>query len=316
MIQMIYLIAGIIIIFVVAADIIYTVLSSNGAGYFSKYAMKNIAAVFQFPARRTGSRKILKFAGVSVLSVITVIWILLLWLGVFLIFLYDQNSVLDSTTLIPAGMVDRFYFSGYLLSTLGNGDFKPQTGIWQIAATLFTFSGFIFLTTGITYFVSILSAVTEKRLAAISIFNLGKSATEIGSAIKNLHRAGQLMSEVSSLKNHINRLTLNHTSYPISHYFFALEKNRSISLAAAELNQALEDLQADEKQDENLSAQLDALRESLDNYLQTLAERFLSHLLKGKVVINEETIKQPEVRKRVVQALLYSDVWLDKFPKN
>lgn len=307
---MIYLIAGIIIIFVAATDIIYTVLSSNGAGYFSKYAMRYIASVFQLLARQTGSREILKFAGVSLLSIITIIWILLLWLGVFLIFLSDQNSVLDSTTLIPAGTIDRFYFSGYLLSTLGNGDFKPQAGIWQIAATLFTFSGFIFLTTGITYFVSILSAVTEKRLAAVSIFNLGKSAAEISASIKNLHRAGQLMSEVSSLKNHINRLTLNHTSYPISHYFFALEKNRSISLAAAELNQALEDLRNDEKQDENLSAQLDSLRESLDSYLQTLAERFLSDLLKGKPEITDENIKKAETRERVIKALLYSDVWI------
>ncbi len=309
-----YLIIGIILFIVASSDIIYTVLSSNGAGYFSKYAMKYCAAVFQFLAHRTNSRNILKYTGVSLLSSITVVWVLLLWLGVFFVFLYDQNSVLDSATLIPAGTIDRFYFSGYLLSTLGNGDFKPQTGVWQISATLFTFSGFIFLTTAITYFVSILSSITEKRLAAISIFNLGSTAVEISSAVKKLHHANQLMSEVSSIKNHLNRLTLNHTSYPISHYFFAVEKNRSISLAAAELNQALEDLREDEKNDENLSAQLEPLRDALGNYLQTLAENFLADLLKGKVVVNEESIKEAEVRQQVIQALLYSDVWIGKLP--
>lgn len=307
---MIYLIAGIILVLIVAADIIYTVLSSNGAGYFSKYLMKYIAAPFQFAARWSGSRKILKFAGVSVLSVITIIWIALLWIGVFLIFLSDQNSVVDSATLIPAGTVDRFYFSGYLLSTLGNGDFKPQTGLWQIVATLFTFSGFVFLTTAITYFVSILSAVTEKRLAAVSIFNLGSSSAEIRESILKLHRAGQLMSEVSGLKNLLNRLTLNHTSYPISHYFFAVERNRSISLAAAELNQSFEDLKANENLDENLSAQLDSLRNVLDNYLQTLAERFLAHLLK-----DVKTVKTPEARRQVIAALLYSDAQINKMPE-
>lgn len=149
--------------------------------------------------------------------------------------------------MIPAGTVDRFYFSGYLLSTLGNGGFKPQAGVWQILATLFTFSGFVFLTTAITYFVSILGSITEKRLAAISIFNLGASAVEISSAVKKLNRANQLMGEVSSIKNHLNRLTLNQTSYPISHYFFTSEKNRSISIATAELHQALEDLREEEK---------------------------------------------------------------------
>lgn len=309
-----YLIIGIILFIVTSSDIIYTVLSSNGAGYFSKYAMKYCAAVFQFLARRTNSRNILKYAGVSLLSSITVVWVFLLWLGVFFIFLYDQNSVLDSTTLIPAGTVDRFYFSGYLLSTLGNGDFKPQAGVWQIVATIFTFSGFIFLTTAITYFVSILGSITEKRLAAISIFNLGSTAVEISSAVKKLHRANQLMSEVSSIKNHLNRLTLNHTSYPISHYFFTVEKNRSISLAVAELDQALEDLREEEKTDENLSAQLEPLRDALNNYLQTLAQRFLADLLKGKVVVNDKSIKETEVRQKVIQALLYSDVWIEKLP--
>ncbi|CAN5159810.1 hypothetical protein BH20ACI1_BH20ACI1_28570 [soil metagenome] len=276
--------------------------------------MKYCAAVFQFLARRTGSRNILKYTGVSLLSSITVVWVLLLWLGVFFIFLYDQNSVLDSTTLIPAGTIDRFYFSGYLLSTLGNGDFKPQTGVWQIVATIFTFSGFVFLTTAITYFVSILGSITEKRLAAISIFNLGASSSEITSAVKKLHHANQLMSEVSSIKNHLNRLTLNHTSYPISHYFFAVEKNRSISLAAAELDQALEDLRENEKTDENLSAQLEPLRDALNKYLLTLAQRFLADLLKGKVIVNEASIKKAKVRQQVIQALLYSDVWIEKLP--
>lgn len=81
-----YLIIGIILFIVSASDIIYTVLSSNGAGYFSKYAMKYCAAVFQFLARRTNSRNVLKYAGVSLLSSITVVWVLLLWLGVFFYF--------------------------------------------------------------------------------------------------------------------------------------------------------------------------------------------------------------------------------------
>lgn len=310
---MVYLIVGIVLILIVAADIVYTVLSSNGAGYLSKYAMKSIAALFQFAARRTNSRAFLKFAGVSLLSIITLVWVALLWLGVFLVFYSDQRSVFDSKTEVPASFIDRVYFSGYVLSTLGNGDFAPATGVWQIVTALFTFSGFIFLTTAITYFVSILSAVTEKRQAAIAIFNLGASSGEIAESVKKLNRAGGLMSEVVQLENQINRLTLNHTSYPISHYFFAVEKNRSISVAAANLNSALDELLADA--DENLRAQVESLRKALNNYLQTLAERFLANLLEGKTVVTAETIKEAEVRRKVIEALLYSDVWLENAPE-
>ena len=312
---MVYLIIGVILILIVATDIVYTVLSSNGAGYLSKYAMKYTAALFQFAARRTGSRTVLKFAGVSLLSSITVVWIALLWVGVFLVFYSDRLSVFDSKTEVPAGFIDRVYFAGYLLSTLGNGDFEPASGAWQIVAVLFTFSGFIFLTTGITYFVSILSAVTEKRQAAIAIFDLGASSEEIAGSFKKLNRAGALMSVVSGLENHINRLTLNHTSYPISHYFFAVEKNRSISVAAANLNFALEELAAEEDADENLKAQLESLRTALDRYLQTLAERFLSGLLKDANVARDAAAMDKNVRRKTIEALLYSDVFLDDPPR-
>lgn len=309
---MFYLIIGIILVFIAATDILYTVLSSNGAGYLSKYSMKYTAAVFQLAARQSGSRKVLKYAGVSLLLSIIVVWILLLWTGVFFIFLYDQNSVFDSTTLIPAGTLDRFYFAGYLLSTLGNGDFKPQTGVWQIVAAVFTFSGFIFLTTAITYFVSIISAVSHKRLLAMTVFDLGASSDEICSTILKLNKGNQLSSEAVNLRTLFNNHTLNHTSYPISHYFFTQKRNRSASVAAAELNQALDKLREDEKHDENLAVQLEPLRNALNNYLQMLSERFLSDLLKGKPEITDENIKKAETRERIINALLYSDVWIEK----
>lgn len=307
-----YLIIGIFLVLIAATDILYTVLSSNGAGYLSKYSMKYAAAVFQFAARRSGSRNILKYAGVSLLSSIIIVWILLLWTGVFLIFLYDRNSVFDSSNLVLASTIDRFYFAGYLLSTLGNGDFKPQAGVWQIAATLATFAGFIFLTTAITYFVSIISAVSHKRLLAMTVFDLGASSDEICSRIIKLNSNNQLSSEITNLKTILNNHTLNHTSYPISHYFFTQKRNRSASVAAAELNQALDKLLEDEKRDENLVVLLEPLRNALNNYLQMLSERFLSDLLKGKPEITDKDIKKAETRERIINALLYSDVWITK----
>lgn len=142
-----FLIFGIIIFLISAFDIIYTILSSNGAGFLSKYCMRFIASIFKFIANGFNSRFILKYAGVFILWSMIIIWVLLLWISVFLIFLHDPNSVLNSTNLNPADTIEKFYFSGYILSTLGNGEFKPQTGAWQIVANFFSFSGFVFLTT-------------------------------------------------------------------------------------------------------------------------------------------------------------------------
>lgn len=307
---MVYLIAGIILFLITAADIVYTILSSNGAGYLSKYTMRFIAYIFQFLARRLKSRKILKFAGVTILSSMIILWILLLWVSVFLILLSDTGSVLSSSDLTPAGVVEKFYFSGYILSTLGNGDFKPEIGFWQIMSTIFTFSGFVFLTTAITYFVRIIGAVTQKRSLALAVFDLGGSSEQIASTIKNLHQNSQLMSEITNLKNLFNQHTLNHTSFPISHYFFSQKKERSVSCAAAELHKALKILRADEENDKALFVQIEILQRAFDTYLEMLAKRFLGNLsdnqFKGK-----EQVKADENRTKTIRTLLISDVWLE-----
>ena len=305
---MIYLIGGIIVFLITATDIIYTVLSSNGAGYLSKYCMRYIAAVFQFTARRIGSRYILKFSGVTLLTSIIIIWISLLWVSVFLILSYDANSVLHSSSSNPATLIDKFYFSGYILSTLGNGDFKPQAGNWQIVTNFFTFSGFIFLTAAITYFLRVISAVTLKRKLAMAIFDLGESADEIAQSFAQLNKGNQLSSEMTNLKNLFNEHTLNHTAFPVTHYFFSVEKQKSISIAVAELYKALALLTNNKSVDETFRVQIESLQTSIGNYLQMLADRFVGKIDKN-MEVRGKGLKDENMRAETIKALLKSDAW-------
>ncbi len=73
--------------------------------------------------------QLLKSAGISVILTLIVMWLGLLWLGLFLVLLGDYDSVVTSSKSLPASALDKLYYSGYVLSTLGNGDFKPGSRV-------------------------------------------------------------------------------------------------------------------------------------------------------------------------------------------
>ena len=64
-------------------------------------------------------------------------------------------------------------FTGYTLSTLGNGDFKPGTSFWRIYTVIISLSGLSILTIAITYLVQVLTAEISKRRLSIYIATLG-----------------------------------------------------------------------------------------------------------------------------------------------
>jgi uncharacterized protein (DUF1684 family) len=57
--------------------------------------------------------------------------------------------------------------------TMGNGDFYPPAGVWQIAASLTTASGMLFVSMGVSYILSVLGAVSNKRSFASSVTGMG-----------------------------------------------------------------------------------------------------------------------------------------------
>lgn len=79
----------------------------------------------------------------------------------------------------PISWIDRFYFAGYTMFTLGNGDFAPKQGVWRILTTVTAASGMLFITLSVTYVLSVLDAVTQKRSFASDVSGLGSNGTEI-----------------------------------------------------------------------------------------------------------------------------------------
>lgn len=183
--------------------------------------------------------KILSISGPLILSMTLLMWIALLWLGWTLVFSGSETSLIDTADKGFVTWPERFYFAGYLIFTLGNGDFAPNGSVWQIATVLATGSGMLFITLGVTYLLSVLGAVTAKRSFAESVTSLGGSSAEI---VENAWN-GQNFKDIDLLLNtfstELSTITAQHNAYPVLHYYYAENISESVPAAVVLLDEAL-----------------------------------------------------------------------------
>ena len=80
-----------------------------------------------------------------------------------MIFASADSALVDTVSSRRISWPVPLYFTGYTIFTLGNGDFTPTGAFWQLATVLATASGVLFVTSSVTYVLSVLGAVTQKR---------------------------------------------------------------------------------------------------------------------------------------------------------
>ncbi|MEP4445054.1 MAG: ion channel, partial [Hyphomicrobiales bacterium] len=218
-----YLILGITILVVIAYDFFYTTLSFNGAGYLSRLTSRFLSALFLFLNRYIPRRNALRYSGVTHILFLLGMWIGLLWIGFFLLLVSDPRSVVEAGTGSAASVLTKLYVSGYTLSTLGVGDYIPGSEGWQIIMAAFSFAGFIFITTAMTYLMSLTTAVIHKRNLSLFIANMGDTPEEI---LINLYSCEEehfiMLPDFSiKLREMINKHNQNHYAHPAVHYFYS-----------------------------------------------------------------------------------------------
>ncbi len=321
------LISGIVILFLVLSDIINTTLTPHGGGkitlYFSRFSWK----FYLYLNRNYGGKKLLNLSGTIITSQILVIWISLLWLGYFLVFAYDPASVVNSTTGQQAGLIDKLYYIGYTLSTLGYGDYQGGTPFWRVFSSIISFSGLILITIAITYLVPINSAEIEKRKLSIYITTLGASPQEILMNAWNGENFKALNDHFHELTDMIITTGQNNLAYPILYYFHTSNKNESGPLNICALDEALTILMyyiPDELQPDK--HYIYPLRKSITVYINNLriadispSEEApnlpdLSMLTRGEVPLKEEgelvqDFESLQKRRKLLKAMLKNDGW-------
>ncbi len=230
---------GISLIILGNYDAIKTTLSASSSGPFTNRFISQIWAVLLYLHQRRSNHKMLASTGPWMTVGLMVTWLVVILLGWWLLFSASPLAVVNAETKQPADAIERLYYAGYTITTLGYGDFVPGTNSWRIAPIAAAANGFFLFTLTITYMLNIVANVTEKRQIALTISALGETPWQILEATHDNGNFQSLSQQLQSLQASIGKLGQQHLAYPILHYYHATERNKSLALALTRLYQAL-----------------------------------------------------------------------------
>ncbi len=233
--QTIQIALGLFIVVLIFLDFFHTTISGNGFGIFSRIINQLLNRIIL----QNRNRKIFLYSGITHLLVTTFLWLAILFLGVFIIYTADEQMVVHGTTGIPATKVERFYFTGFVLSTLGVGDFVPGNEVSKVLTGIMSFSGFILITTGLTYLLSVINAVLAKKQLSFFISTIGEDVEEIYNYFKKQDDLSTLISDASSLRQQILQNASSYLAFPMSNYFLSRERKSALIVQLATLYEVL-----------------------------------------------------------------------------
>lgn len=219
----------------------------------------------------------LSLFGPTILVSVMVLWGLLLWSGWVLVFSGDPASLVENSPReTPADWPSRVWFVAFAVSTMGNGDYTPSGGTWQLVASLTTLSGFFLASLVISYLVSILSAVVAKRSFAGQVSGLGETPVDLLKNTWNGESFRTLDLPLNSLSGMLGALTEQYLSYPILQYYHGARAAKSPAVGIAVLDEALTLLQYGvPERNRPTVAILHSARAGVAGYLETLQSAFI-----------------------------------------
>lgn len=269
--------AGLAVVVVALVDLAWTtVAAGSGAGPISG----RLAAGFWRAAlavhRRRPSHTFLSVAGVSTVFAVLALWIALVLTGWLLVFAGSDGAVRDSQSSAPADLVGRAYFVGYSVFTLGNGDYRPGAGLWQLGTVLAAGTGLVLITLSITYLVPVASAVALRRQLASTVAALGRSPHEIVTTAWDGRAFTDLSRHLVDLGALVETSRQQHLTYPVLHYFHSRSPDSAAAPNLTNLTQALHLLRHGVAPEVRPApAVLIPLERTLDAFLSTLRRAHL-----------------------------------------
>ncbi|MFL1453101.1 potassium channel family protein [Marinobacter sp. GN3S48] len=230
---------GIIVLVIVMVDVAWTTLTTQGSGPITRlitiaveWASAKAHAVF-------GNRAVLVAAGPIAIVAVGSAWLLSLWAGWLLIFSAFPDGVIEAQSEQTAGLVDRIYFVGFTLSTLGMGDFKPGGDVTRLLTALAAFNGLVLVTLIITYAVPLVQGAVARRKLAFSISLLGSSPQEmVWRAWQNKNTQG-FENALGQVSSDLIQCSEQRLAYPLLDLFHCKQSRFSLGVQLGRLDDAL-----------------------------------------------------------------------------
>lgn len=118
------------------------------------------------------------------------------------------------------------------------GDYKASSDVWRIVTSASAFAGLVLMTTSVTYFVPILSAVTLQNRLSLYIHSMGRTPQELLQRSWNGKDFSAFTDASTELVSMLLQHTLHHHSYPVLHHFHNTNPSLSIKRSVVQLAEA------------------------------------------------------------------------------
>ncbi|MFW6097659.1 MAG: ion channel [Chloroflexota bacterium] len=321
-----FLVLGILLLLLSIVDLLWTTMWVDGSGG----PLSSRLGTWTWRAlRRLGTRdsRTLSLAGPIILTLTLLTWVGLLWVGWMFVFAGHLDALIDTQSQQPVTWVGRMYFVANAMFTMGNGEYSPQPGIWRVAASLTTASGMLFITLAVSYVLSILGAVNEKRSFAGAVTGLGTGPVDLIRGGWNGKDLRTLDLPLSALATQLTTLTVQHKAYPILHYYHSERATDAAAMAVAILDEALTLLRFGVPEDlRPNTAIMESARATIDSHLTALHNAFIEPAAEapppptlaplsdmGLPTVSEDEFEQSiaglEERRRRLRGLVQADAW-------
>lgn len=325
--EALFYVLGPLLVAAAAVDAVWTTFwVDGGSGPITTRLTTWLWRVWRAIAGRRRHRA-LSLAGPTILLATALTWLLLMGAGWTLLFAADEGSLANTRDGGGAGWSGRAWYVAYTMFTVGNGDFSPRGPGWRVVSSLVAFTGLIVATLAVTYLLSVLSAVVQKRSFAGHIAGIGRSPEDFVLRTWTGRGFGSIELQLNALVVQLGTLTHQHLAYPVLHYYHAARSEASSAVSIVILDEALTliecGVEASSRPDE---AVLRSARESVGSYLETLARAFIdpaertppppnvSRLREAGVpTVSEErfdaALEERSTRRRRLLGMVTNDAW-------
>jgi hypothetical protein len=272
--EIFYLILGLVLLTSALVDVLWTTLWPDGGSGPLSGPMNTLLWRLSRRAGRIWDRA-LSLAGPVVLAATLAMWIAMLWAGWVFVFASEPGALIPKTD-TEVTWTGRIYYVAYSMFTMGNGDFSPAEGWPQLATSLTTATGMVIVTLSVTYLLSVIPAVAEKRSFAASVTGLAQRPGDLVVTGWNGHDFHAFDLALSSWSDELAVLADKHKAFPVLHYYHAADRTDASAVAVALLDEALTVLDRGVDLRSWNPVMFQSARSSVDNYLSTLHSAYLT----------------------------------------
>ncbi|UJH92309.1 potassium channel family protein [Antarcticibacterium sp. 1MA-6-2] len=245
--------------------------SPCGGGWFTTRYYYALWTVLLKLSGRDGKSPLLSKTSYLLLISTALIWVIMLWGSFVLILSSTPDSIVNSSTKLPADLYEKIYYSGFTISTLGVGDFTATSDLWRFFTILFSFSGLILLTMSVTYLLLAVSAALDQRKLGVNISSYGSNPQDIIINSWNGKNFGKLFAQAPTMSDTLIMHSQHHRAYPVIQYFHNPDMSNTIILQMTRLYEAIYIMKNFLKKDMKPSDfEVSTLSVAFDNYLKVI----------------------------------------------